>query len=169
MPVSSASSFASTTPWGQPPSYDSVWKSSPTDRLLSGNSEHRPPASNPLRQWRRMLIACVACILLVLLVTQNLGLVRCPLNDVSAQEKAELRQKWAHERANWALARERWVQDRAAHTREANEWRRQRDDTPGLAKFSADSKWIENDNENLEFKTTIMSDIETNRNTVAKS
>ncbi|KAI0832606.1 hypothetical protein BC628DRAFT_1347478 [Trametes gibbosa] len=109
------------------------------------------------RDGRTVLVRCLGAILLVVLLAQNAGLVRCPLNDVSADEKAASRREWAEEKAafrrewaeekaglrrewegEWAAhraeigdARRRWAAERAAHLAEVeqvrNRWAAERD------------------------------------------
>ncbi|KAI9056516.1 hypothetical protein FKP32DRAFT_1585790 [Trametes sanguinea] len=70
-----------------------------------------------------------------MLLAQNLGLVRCPLNDVPAAEKAKLRAQWRVEAAEhqreadaWARDTREWAEERKAHDAEMEEWRKQREE-----------------------------------------
>ncbi|KAH9899697.1 hypothetical protein C8Q73DRAFT_638856 [Cubamyces lactineus] len=73
-------------------------------------------------------LAGLGAVLVALFLAQNAGLVRCPLNDVPAAEKAELRRLWnleaqAHE-ADFAL----WAHQRDEHEAEARAWALEREE-----------------------------------------
>lgn len=76
-----------------------------------------------------MLYVSLAAIVLALFLAQNLGLIRCPLNDaVPAEEKAKLRRQWQRDMARWTrehdkyVAEQRtWEQERATRRAEREE------------------------------------------------
>lgn len=75
----------------------------------------------------------LSVIFLVLFLAQNLGLVRCPLNDIPASEKVKLRLQWQRETAKWALGRKEhaadvriWEQERREHVAEQTTWQQER-------------------------------------------
>lgn len=65
-------------------------------------------------------------ILVALFLAQNAGLVRCPLNDVSAAEKAELRRQWGVERETHRTESAQWIRERREHTAELRVWEHER-------------------------------------------
>ncbi|OJT08611.1 hypothetical protein TRAPUB_538, partial [Trametes pubescens] len=76
---------------------------------------------------------CLLIILLPLFLAQNLGLVRCPLDDLPAEEKARLRRHWQRETAKWTRERgehaaevRTWEQQRSAYAREQRAWEQER-------------------------------------------
>ena len=76
----------------------------------------------------RVFLATLGAVLFSLFLAQNAGLVRCPLDDVPAAKKAELRKLWnfeaqAHE-ANLAL----WARERDEHEAEARDWAHEREE-----------------------------------------
>ncbi|KAI0832596.1 hypothetical protein BC628DRAFT_1414880 [Trametes gibbosa] len=82
-----------------------------------------------------LLATCIGAILLVMFLAQNVGLMRCPLNDVSAQQKAALRRQWAQEKAEWAAEQDAhradvdtWTRERAEHAEELAGWQRDLED-----------------------------------------
>lgn len=75
-----------------------------------------------------MLYVSLAVIVLALFLAQNLGLVRCPLDDVPAEEKAKLRRQWKRDLTKWTRERDRyvaeqrtWEQERATRRAEREE------------------------------------------------
>ncbi|KAL1944323.1 hypothetical protein VTO73DRAFT_3508 [Trametes versicolor] len=77
----------------------------------------------------------IGAIAIVLFLSQNAGLVRCPLNDVPAAEKAALRREWRVESATWAQSRAEFAEEAAAYERasaahraELEDWRAQREE-----------------------------------------
>ncbi|KAI0353005.1 hypothetical protein OH77DRAFT_1497513 [Trametes cingulata] len=80
----------------------------------------------------KILLATVGAILLALFLAlflaQNAGLARCPLNDVPAAEKAELRRKWNLERGAHQEELETWKGERAEHATFLDTWERERDE-----------------------------------------
>ncbi|KAI0355350.1 hypothetical protein OH77DRAFT_319140 [Trametes cingulata] len=120
------------TPRPAPPSYNSIYPIN-EQTPLTGRSKSRTFG---------MLYGCIAMIALALFMAQNVGLVRCPLNDVPAAEKAELRRQWrleqdAHRAQSDAWARERrehtsevrlWAREREAHNAERDQWIKERDE-----------------------------------------
>ncbi|OSD04670.1 hypothetical protein PYCCODRAFT_1433530 [Trametes coccinea BRFM310] len=122
-----------------PPSYKS---SIPLPHGMPVASGDPTKTRRPRSSLARTLVATIGATLLALLLAQNLGLVRCPLNDVPAAEKAKLRAQWRveaaeHQRESHAWTVERteheaemreWVKERKAHDEEKEEWRRQREE-----------------------------------------
>ncbi|OJT03282.1 hypothetical protein TRAPUB_6150 [Trametes pubescens] len=95
----------------------------------------------------RILYMSLSVIFIAIFLAQNLGLVRCPLNDVSAAEKTELRRKWQRETAEWvrervehaaevyiweqeriehAIDQTTWVQERSKHAADERTWEQER-------------------------------------------
>lgn len=77
----------------------------------------------------------IGAIAIVLFLSQNVGLVRCPFNDVPAAEKAALRREWRVESSTWAQSRAEFAEEAAAHERasaahraELEDWRAQREE-----------------------------------------
>ncbi|KAI9000850.1 hypothetical protein BD414DRAFT_472918 [Trametes punicea] len=60
-------------------------------------------------------------------LAQNFGLVRCPLNDMSAAEKAELRRQWRREVAAHQVEVDIWARERSEHAAETREWNNERE------------------------------------------
>ncbi|KAI0375812.1 hypothetical protein BV20DRAFT_18204 [Pilatotrama ljubarskyi] len=118
-----------------PPPYDSIYRADESAPLLKVSEVRRIGTG-------RTLLATIGTVLLALFVAQNAGMVRCPLNDVPAAEKAELRHKWSLERAahqeehqTWGKERAEhaaflaaWEQERDAHSKELEEWAQQREE-----------------------------------------
>ncbi|OJT15469.1 hypothetical protein TRAPUB_7340 [Trametes pubescens] len=114
-----------TVPSTPPPSYDSVNQANERTPLTTGTAK-RPG----------LRIYGVLMILFVLLLAQNTGLMRCPLNDAPAAEKEEIRRQWDRERnahqaelVQWGREREEhrgelraWEDERAVHRREHEHW-----------------------------------------------
>lgn len=65
-------------------------------------------------------------IFLALFLAQNAGLVRCPLNDVPAAEKAALRRQWGLERDAHRTESTLWIRERKEHTAELRVWEHER-------------------------------------------
>lgn len=65
-------------------------------------------------------------IFVILFLAQNAGLVRCPLNDVPAAEKAALRRQWGTEWEAHQTESARWTRERREHTAELRVWEHER-------------------------------------------
>ncbi len=77
----------------------------------------------------RLLLWGTGTIALVLLICQNAGLVRCPLNDnVSAADKTALRQQWKEEWQKHQTELETWKREHAEYEKEAAGWERGREE-----------------------------------------
>ncbi|KAI0722797.1 hypothetical protein C8Q76DRAFT_720350 [Earliella scabrosa] len=115
---------------GPPPSYrstsppydDSAWRSATESATLL--NKHDEPRSAP--RIRRILTATLGCLLLVLFLAQNLGLVTCPMDNVSAAEKRALRRQWKAEKTAHDANVRGWNQERAFHEKEVRGWEQQR-------------------------------------------
>ncbi|KAI0832778.1 hypothetical protein BC628DRAFT_1348247 [Trametes gibbosa] len=87
-------------------------------------------------------MSVIAISFFALFLAQNAALVRCPLNDIPAAERTELRRKWHLERdaheieiVKWARERgqyeeesHRWALERETHRREQDDWRKEREE-----------------------------------------
>ncbi|KAI0722805.1 hypothetical protein C8Q76DRAFT_720358 [Earliella scabrosa] len=115
---------------GPPPSYrstsppydDSAWRSATESATLLNKPDE--PRSAP--RIRRILTATLGCLLLVLFLAQNLGLVPCPMDNVSAAEKRALRRQWKAEKTAHDADVRGWNQERAFHEKEVRGWEQQR-------------------------------------------
>ncbi|KAH9852159.1 hypothetical protein C2E23DRAFT_886029 [Lenzites betulinus] len=101
--------------------------------VLGGHSdeEYTPlrPAPNQERSHRyTLLLKCLAGVLLAIFIAQNLGLMRCPVNDISAKDNAVLRRQWAAEEDAHRAEAAAWTRERAAHVDEVAGWQRDRDE-----------------------------------------
>ncbi|OJT13299.1 hypothetical protein TRAPUB_10065 [Trametes pubescens] len=82
-----------------------------------------------MRRGVRLLLWGTGTIALVLLICQNAGLVRCPLNDnVSAADKTALRQQWKEEWQKHQTELETWKREHAEYEKEAAGWERGREE-----------------------------------------
>ncbi|KAI0638545.1 hypothetical protein C8Q77DRAFT_1091643 [Trametes polyzona] len=88
-------------------------------------------SSFPLIGTRRRTISipnlCILGLFLALFFAQNTGLVRCPINDVPASEKALLRREWAREKEAHRLDLGQWARERKEHVAELRVWGRERE------------------------------------------
>ncbi|CDO76564.1 hypothetical protein BN946_scf184982.g23 [Trametes cinnabarina] len=89
----------------------------------------------PWSLWFRMRVF-IGAIIFAMFIAQNLGLLRCPLNDVPAAEKARLRalwrtesdehardvDTWARERTEYEAERRAHEAERRAHEAEREQW-----------------------------------------------
>ncbi|KAH9850754.1 hypothetical protein C2E23DRAFT_834057 [Lenzites betulinus] len=113
-------------------------------QAVRGPGEYTPLIPTPTQERPgryTLLLKCIAGILVAVFIAQNAGLVRCPLNDISAEDKAEFRRQWSEEKARlrrewnreWAAhrtevadARRAWAAEQEAHRIEAAAWTRER-------------------------------------------
>ncbi|KAI0335638.1 hypothetical protein GY45DRAFT_816711 [Cubamyces sp. BRFM 1775] len=116
-----------------PPSYPSLY---PPDlvrtvtectALLAGKAKKRTAScvSSPIG---RVFLAAFGAVLFALFLAQNAGLARCPLNDVPAAEKAELRKLWNREAEVHAANLAMWAHERAEHEAETRDWTHEREE-----------------------------------------
>ncbi|KAI0638544.1 hypothetical protein C8Q77DRAFT_1091639 [Trametes polyzona] len=77
-------------------------------------------------RWLNIAKLYIVGIVLGLFLAQNLGLVRCPLNDVPAVQRARLRQEWASERQAHEDEAKKWAGERKDHADELKEWEDER-------------------------------------------
>ncbi|KAI0371603.1 hypothetical protein BV20DRAFT_185035 [Pilatotrama ljubarskyi] len=104
-------------PWPPPPPYSSIHPAN-EQTPLTGRSKTRPLG---------VLYGCIAAIAVALFIAQNFGLVRCPLNDVPAPQKAELRRQWRLEQDAHRVQSGTWARERKGHADELRLWARERD------------------------------------------
>ncbi|KAI0650391.1 hypothetical protein C8Q79DRAFT_943463 [Trametes meyenii] len=62
-----------------------------------------------------------------ILFAQNASLVRCPLNEIPAAEKAELRRQWTTERKAHQVELKTWAGEHENHARERDQWKHEQD------------------------------------------
>lgn len=101
---------------------DSAWRSATESATLLNKPDE--PRSAP--RIRRILTATLGCLLLVLFLAQNLGLVTCPMDNVSAAEKRALRRQWKADKIAHDADVRGWNQERAFHEKEVRGWEQQR-------------------------------------------
>ncbi|RDX53917.1 hypothetical protein OH76DRAFT_1164111 [Lentinus brumalis] len=85
-------------------------------------SKHEPKR----RRVLRLLCAVLGFILLVIFILQNLSLISCPLDDVSASDKRAIRRQWKAQMKDHDLLVKQWAADREQHTLEMHQWEDER-------------------------------------------
>ncbi|KAL1943032.1 hypothetical protein VTO73DRAFT_4703 [Trametes versicolor] len=105
-----------------PPSYESIQQPNAITPLTTRKDKPRTTGKF------KVFYVSLAVIVLALFLAQNLGLVRCPLDDVPAEEKAKLRRQWKRDLTKWTRERDRyvaeqrtWEQERATRRAEREE------------------------------------------------
>ncbi|OSD04411.1 hypothetical protein PYCCODRAFT_1424214 [Trametes coccinea BRFM310] len=114
-----------------PPPYDSSPRPQPSQStedtpLLLGQTANKRRTARLGSAWLRIVLLPIGALLLATLLAQNVGLVPCPLNDVSAARKARWRGEWRLEEERHHREAEAWARERTAHGVALKAWEEER-------------------------------------------
>ncbi|KAI0720297.1 hypothetical protein C8T65DRAFT_634056 [Cerioporus squamosus] len=133
------SDYASTvaSKYGPPPRYQDVYTPPISTPGPSSTARYVAPLPSPLsyertallpkyepkrRRALRLLCTILGSILMVILILQNLSVISCPLDDVSASAKRAIRREWKAQTKAHKILLDEWAADRELHEQETHQW-----------------------------------------------